>query len=284
MYGCIRYREMADRKQSQIILSLLVGATLQLQALEEEPWFHPLGELHAKSALEGSIFSGVNNGYNPLDYHSNNVKVIFGLLAPFSDLWDAEVEMELERTSRNSFGFESGAFQLRRSLWSDIKGDLISFDLGTNIRFVPKTRVRDVETPYHDLWNFELVSALGKELTKDDEWYLRTFLSGALGQANRGYPWIKGNFDIKAKAFKSYMIGAFVRSYFGTGYYTLINVRKFDGYSMFQHQSVDIGASFSLLFKVYGTLTLSFTHRALAKSYPEDYNSFRLSYDVPFSF
>lgn len=274
---------MVDGAQAKIIV-ILLGMTIQINALEEQPWFHPPFNFHGKGAVDASFFTGVNNGYNPIDYHSTNIQVIGGLLAPISPKLDVEIEIELESTSKINFGFESAAIQMRRLILNDIIGDFISFDLGTNIRFVPRNRLTDVAVPYHDLWNIELTAAIGKEFTKDEDWLWRTFVLAAVGQANRGYPWLKANFDIRAKAFKDYIFSAFLRSYFGLGHYTLINVNNFDGYAMFRHQSIDIGATFTVLFTARGSLTLSFTHRFLAKTFPEDYNSFRLTYDLPFSF
>ena len=264
-------------------IALLLAMT-PLAALEEQPWFYPPFNFHAKGAFDGSFFTSVNNGYNPIDYHSTIFQGVLGLLAPISPKWDAEIELELESTSKLNFGFESAALQVRRLFLNDILEDIVSLDVGVNIRAVPRYRLQDVAVPYHDLWNFELSSALGKEFTKDDEWLWRTFILAAIGQANRGYPWLKANFDIRAKAFKDYMFSAFLKSYFGLGNKTLINVNDFDGYAFYQHQSIDVGATFTVLFTAMGSLTLSYTHRFYAKTYPEDFNSFRLTYDLPFSF
>ncbi len=259
-------------------------AALQIYSLEEKPWFYPPFNFHTKAAFDVNFFTGVDNGYNPIGYHSTNFEAVLGLLAPVSPKWDAEVEVELQSTSETSFGFESAVLQVRRLLLNDIAGDFLSFDVAANIRAVPKRRLHDVAVPYHDLWNFELSSAIGKEFTKEEEWLWRVFVLGAVGQANRGYPWIKANFDIRAKAFKDYMFSAFLNSYFGLGKKRIIDVRHFDGYGMYKHQSIDVGATFTVFFQVLGSLTFAFTHRFLANTYPEDYNSFMITYDLPFSF
>ena len=275
--------EMGSKSQFQIIFACLVVVST-LYALEEEPWFHPPLNFHAKTALDGSFFTGVNNGINPFDYHSTNIEVIAGLLAPLTPKWDAEIEVELEGTTMTNFGFESLALQIRRLFLNDIVENFMSLDMGANIRAVPQKMLFDVAIPYHSIWNFELTAALGKEFANRDDWLWRTFISGAVGQANRGYPWLKANFDIKAKAFKYYIFSAFLRSYFGLGNRTLINVHNFSGYAFYKHQNVDVGATFTILFSAYGSLNLSYTHRFYAKTYPEDYNAFRITYDLPFSF
>lgn len=263
--------------------SFFLIMTLQVYGLEEKPWFYPPFNFHTKATFDVSFFTNVDNGFNPIGYHSTNFEAVLGVLAPVSPKWDAEFEVELQSTSMTNFGFESAVLQVRRLLLNDIIGDFVSLDLAANIRAVPKHRLRDVAVPYHDLWNFELSSALGKEFTKEEEWLWRVFILGAVGQANRGYPWLKANFDIRAKAFKDYMFSAFLNSYFGLGKKTLIDIRHFEGYGMYRHQSIDVGATFTVFFEVLGSLTLAYTHRFLANTYPEDYNSFVISYDLPFS-
>ena len=294
MHGCIGRREVVKReKRSTYIkrLGLFFGGMMfltiwneSLQALEEQPWFYPPWQFHVKGIVDVNFFQSVDNGYNPFDYHSTNEQVTLGFLVPFRK-GDFEIELELENTSKYTFGVESAAFQMRRSILDDIVGDWISFDIGGNVRAVPGQRLSDVAVPYHNLWNFEFVTALGREWSKQGEWWLRSFVSAAVGQANRGYPWFKANFDIQGKAFNAYVVEAFFRSYFGIGHYTLINVDTFNnGYGMFKHQNVDVGITFSFLFKVMGKLKFLYAHRFYARTFPTDYNEFQLSWDVPFSF
>ena len=84
-------------------IALLLAMT-PLAALEEQPWFYPPFNFHAKGAFDGSFFTSVNNGYNPIDYHSTIFQGVLGLLAPISPKWDAEIELELESTSKLNLG------------------------------------------------------------------------------------------------------------------------------------------------------------------------------------
>jgi hypothetical protein len=282
---------MVNRKQSQIKTSFSLVALMaflsiapHLDALEEKPWFYSPFNFHFKALFDVSFFTNVNNGYNPIGYQSTIYETTFGFLAPFSPTVEAEIEAQFEKTSKLYFGFESAALQIRRLLLNDIVEDPVSFDLGFNIRAVPMYRLRDVAVPYHDIWNFELNASLGKEFTKEEDWLWRTFLFAAVGQANRGYPWLKANFDLRAKAFKEYIVAMFVRSYFGLGNKTAVNINDFYGWGMYRHQSIDAGVSFTFLLGPKGELNLSYLHRFFARVYPEDFNYFLISYDLPFSF
>jgi hypothetical protein len=282
---------MVSRKQSQIIQQLIRFALMAFlllsapaQALEEKPWFYSPYNFHFKTLFDVSFFTNVNNGYNPIGYNSTIYEATFGLVAPVSPTVEAEIEAQFEKTSKLYFGFESAALQIRRLIFNDIAMDPVSFDVGFNIRGVPMYRLRDVAVPYHDIWNFEFNASLGKEFTREEDWLWRTFLFAAVGQANRGYPWVKANFDLRAKAFKEYIVAMFVRSYFGLGNKTAININDFYGWGMYRHQSIDAGVSFTFLLGPKGELNLSYQHRFYARTYPEDFNYFLISYDLPFSF
>src|SRR5262245_14613520 len=88
------------------VFILLLGL-IQAHGLERRPWLYPPYQFHAGAAIEGWWFSSVDHGFNPIDYGSNNVLVQGYLVVPFAPMWEAEVEVELERTSKRHFGFES---------------------------------------------------------------------------------------------------------------------------------------------------------------------------------
>ncbi len=113
---------MFSSKKSQVIV-ICIGLMTQMNALEEQPWFYPPFNFHAKGDFDGSFFTNVNNGFNPIDYHSTNMQATVGLLAPISPSYDAEIEAQFESTSARNFGLESAAFQVRRLLLNDIIGE-----------------------------------------------------------------------------------------------------------------------------------------------------------------
>lgn len=188
-----------------------------VKALEKEPWLYPPFEFHTGVDFDLSYYSNVNNGFNPLGYHSTNYDVKAHLIAPVSPVWDVELELELEQTRKYGFGFESVALQSRYQFLDDIQGDFVSLTGLFNIRVVPKQRLHDVTTPYHNLGNFELGFSVGKEFTKQFNWFLRTFLNGAIGQANKGYPWIRFMYKMEWKAVDCFVIAPFASGYFGLG-------------------------------------------------------------------
>lgn len=268
---------------NRLFFILLLGM-IQAHGLERRPWLYPPYELHAGAAIEGWWFSSVDHGFNPIDYHSNNVLVQGYLIIPFAPMWEAEVEMELERTTKRHFGFESIALEVRKQIYDDVQGDFVSIDVGVNARYVPNSRLEDVAVPYHHLINFEVLGAIGKESAYKYEWFRRGFIFLALGQADRGYPWIRSTIEFEARAFQQSIFRVFAYGYFGLGNVVRVNVNHFDGYAKIEHRSVDVGASYSYIFEIWGKLTLQYSYRPYARSFPERVNAVKLMYDLPFSF
>lgn len=274
-------RPVFDGRWIFILLILLLN---QANGLERRPWFYSPYELHIGAALEGSWFSTVNHGFNPIDYHSNNIQLQGYLIVPFAPMWEAELELELERTSKRSFGFESLALEVRNQLLNDITGDWFSLDVAGNIRFVPTSRLKDVAVPYHNLVNFEIAAALGREFDSQGDWFARGFLFAALGQANRGFPWIRSTFEVEAKVLKQSIFRGFIYGYFGLGNRVGVNVNQFHSYANIAHRSIDVGASYSYIFDIWGKMTLQYSYRPYARSFPERLQAVKLAYDLPFSF
>ncbi len=269
----------------RIISLMAIAFHLKGEALlVEEPWFCPPFQFHAGTDVEVSFFPDVYYGINPVGYSSTNVEWNLYALFPFTETFDAQAEISFMRTTKLNFNFETVVAQVRKQFLNDVEGDFVSLDAGFNYRFVPSIRLTDVATPYHNISNFELFSAIGKEFTKEFKWYLRTFLWAGVGQANRGYPWGKFNFNIRGKVHANYVVGGGVKGYFGAGPQVIVNIDKFNSYASIRHRSVDVYAQFGYISDIWGAIMFRYTNRPYARSYPEQYNAFLISYDYPFSF
>ncbi len=264
-----------------IVLGVVANSTLC--ALTEMPWFQTPLEFVGRLVVNPSFFTNVKNGYNPTHYHSTNVLAEAALLVPILPTVDVEAEITLLRTSKYPFGFESVALQGRMLFLDDLSGDPISLDVGFNIRIVAAQRLHDVATPYHNLANFELTSAIGKEWQWRENWLARSYLVLGLGEANKGYPWTRFYLRGEVELVSQLALNAFLAGYFGLGPRNNVNVSHFSSYALIQHQNVDIGAGLSYFFKVYGELSFMYAYRLFAHAFPDKYQSFRLSYSIPFS-
>ena len=279
---------MVKRKQfikSLAALAFLIKAALPLDAvLIQEPWFYPPYQVHMGTDFGVSRFSDVNHGFNPIGYSSTNIGWNLYALVPFSSTLDGQGEVNFLGTRKKNFNLETFALQVRKQFLDDVEGDFVSLCWGFSYRYVPRVRLTDVATPYHNVSNFELFASLGKEFSRDFEWFLRTFLWAAAGQANTGYPWGRYNFSVKGKAYANYIIGVGSEGYFGAGGEKTINVNQFHSYAKIKHRSVDVYAQFGYYSSIWGAITFKYACRPYARSFPSDNNAFLLTYDYPFSF
>lgn len=251
--------------------------------LEHKPWFYPPYQFHVGTNINPNFFSDVQNGFNPIGYHSNNFDWVLYAIIPFTETFDFQMEVNFKKTSQKSFNFQTVVAQLRKQLLSDVRGDWFSLFWGFNYRYVERDWLFDVASPFHNISNFEVVGAIGKEFTKEFDWYCRTFLWGAVGQANTGYPWGRYDLALDFKAYKNYIFTAGSEGYFGLGPDRFVNVDEFDSWARIKHSSVDVYGEFAYKSDIWGKLSFRYVYRPWARSFPEWFNAFIISYDYPFS-
>lgn len=253
-------------------------------ALEVAPWFGEIWEFHLRSNYTYYRFSHVQNGYPDLKHPWNTQLLAFSLEVPMKDTFDTEVEIEFAHTSQQSWGFRSCAGQFRYLLLDDVAGDPISLMVGANIRGVSHRSLRDISSPYHAEANFEVNSAVGKEWSYMQYWRMRSFAFAGMGIANRGSLWIRGLAAFEGNYQDRHQYQVFANTYWGFGPNRRVNIDHFNGYAKIHHQSIDLGAGYSYLFDMWGSLNLNYAFRVYAHSFPEYVNFFALTYNLPFSF
>jgi hypothetical protein len=269
---------------SPAVNKLLLLLPLSLGALEMKPWLGEVWEFEFTPSFTYSRYNNVQDGYPPFQHPSNDHVLALDLAVAPSAHWDMALEVEFADTPRQKMGYRSAAFQARVLWTDDIIGDPVSFTTGISLRGVSRHSLNDVSCPYHSNGNLELNAALGKEWGHSYEWSVRTFGFGGVGQANRGFPWARFFAMIEGNQRDTHRFGLFSAGYFGFGNKDRVPVDHFDGYASIHHQSVDVGASYGYHFEVWGTITLAYTRRVYAKSFPENVNFFTLAYSLPFSF
>lgn len=265
------------------VFAVLLFSGFRIEAFETKPWFYSLFDFQAKAEYAFQYFPSVDNGINPAHYSSSNNFVRLGILLPFLPTWEAEAELELNSTRKYSFSFESFGLAARKQILSDIVGDPVSLAVGGSLILTSGQRLFDVVTPYHNLANFELGVSVGKEFSDQTDWYARVYGYGALGQANRGSPWIKLLLKGQTKFYENYLFSAFLDGYFGLGNRKVVNIALFDSYARISHRSVDLGVAMSYLFDIWGKLTAQYAFRVYAASYPRYAGTVTLSYQLPWS-
>lgn len=251
-------------------------------ALEEDPWFSEFLEFNFRTGYEYSFFNQIDHSSRSLDetIHAHVLDFGLGLTAPQD--WNWELELEFADTTLESFGYRSFALGIRKLWWDDVCGDPVSLVTGFTYRDASSRFLTDPSTPYHARANFELHTSVGKEWCCGHYWSFRIFSLLALGQANKGSPWLRGDLTLWGNFQDCHQVSLYGKSYFGFGSRETVNIDNFNGWANIRHQSIDVGGSYRYLLGIYGSLRFDYLHRVYARSYPEHVNFFVFTYQLPF--
>lgn len=277
------------KSPSFILSALCLSASLFsfegnfLPSYETQPWFGEVYEARLDTFYTYSRYTHVNHAKHRLKHPSNDQLVTLDLGMTVSPEIDLAVEAEFAYTPRMPFGLRSGAARMRYLFLDDVSGDPISLTAGLELRGATGRSLRDVSSPYHAAFNAELQSAVGKEWSRGPHWLYRTYGLVAIGQANRGYPWVRSLISFLANIKNHHRFQIFSEGYFGFGDQKEVNIRHFNGWAKIQHRSIDVGASYAYHFRQWGTLSLSYARRVYAHSFPQSVNYATLEYNLPFS-
>lgn len=271
-------------KKCVIIVISLIYLVEPAWTFSTKPW---LGDVYAfewDAAFTYSRYHKVQDAAVQLRHPSNDKLYALDLSFTASDNIDFQAEMELADTPRQSFGWRSVGLQGRYLWLNDVEGDPCSLITAVNVREVSRVSVRDVSSPYHYYLNFEMNTAAGKEWSSNGRWTLRTYGLGALGQANRGSPWLKGMGIFETNWCDRHRLLCGLEGYFGLGKKKHVDVDHFHGWARVHHQSIDLAIGYSYHMQIWGTLGLRYAYRLFAKNFPERVNFFTVFYNLPFSF
>ncbi len=263
--------------------AILLSLPIPLLALNIEPWFCNVYEFTFSPSYTYSRYPDVQNGIPSLQSPSNDHLIACDIAVPPAPSWEVDADVEFADTPRQSMGLRSIGGQVRYLWLDDVMGDPVSLTTGLSLRGVSKHSVHDVSSPYHSYLNVELNASVGREWERGFHWHLRTYGFAALGMANHGYPWsrlfatIEGNFN------HSHRLALFTEGYVGFGPHPVVNIDHFNGYASIQHRSIDLGLPYTYVTEVWGRITLAYTRRLYAQSFPEKVNFFTIAYMLPFS-
>ncbi len=256
---------------------------LSLFGLERVPWFCNVWEFTFTPAYTYSRYPRVQNGYPSFQNPSNDHLLSFDLAVSPSPSWELDLEVEFADTPRQSMGLRSSALQARYLWLNDLLGDPISLTIGGVIRGVSRHSLKDVSCPYQSDINFEANSAIGREWDHGAAWRVRTFGGASLGVANHGMPWMSLFAVIEGQGHERHRLGLFFEGAAGFGHKTDVFIDHFHGYASIRHRNLDAGLKYTYAFEIWGHLSLAYTRRLYARSFPEQVNFFTISYMLPFS-
>ena len=263
--------------------NLLLLLPISLLGLDRVPWFCTVLEFTFTPTYTYSRYPDVQHGIPHSQQTSNDHVLSFDLAVPPSPNWQVDAEIEFADTPRQKMGFRSGALQIRYLWLDDLLGDPVSLTFGAVGRGVSGHSLRDVSCPYHSNFNFEINTAVGREWDREFAWKMRVLGGASLGIGNRGSPWASGFGMIEGQMHQAHRLGLTIEGAVGFGGQKDVFINDFDGYAFIQHRNIDAGLQYTYVFEVWGKLSLAYTRRLYARSFPEKVNFFTVSYMLPFS-
>jgi hypothetical protein len=265
------------------LVTVLSLSFTTLFGLEMQPWFGDVYEFHLLSSYSYSWFNSVQNSSPPFHQFFQTNLAYFDLDFSPSPVWSIDADLQLAQSSAVSFTFRSAAIQARYLWLDDIVGDPVSFSTGASVRATGTSSLKDVSCPSHGNADFEIHFSLGKEFDANDTWRFRTWCFGAVGQANRGAPWVRGVVAFEMNIDDLHRWALYAEGINGYGRHTHIDVDDFFGYAKKREKVIDLTLRYGRSLGVWGTLRLGYSYRVLAKTAPERVNTVFLSYLLPFS-
>ncbi len=252
--------------------------------LEVQPWFGDVYEFHLLSGYSYGRFRKVQGGIPQLSRPFQSNVIYQGLDLSSSPEWSLDMDVQFASTTQMPFNFRTTAIQARYLWLDDIIGDRVSFSTGASIRFTPTYALHDISCPSRANADFELNFSFGKELEATETWLWRLWAYGAVGQANKGSPWVSAIAAIETNISDIHKFALYASGTNGYGRHTHVYIDRFNGYSKIRNKSIDLSFRYGHRVGVWGTMRLEYTRRVLAKASPARVNTFMFSYLLPFSF
>ena len=252
-------------------------------ALEVQPWFGDVLEFHLLSSYAYSRFQSFQNATPPFHSLFQSHLIYFDLDFSPSPVWSIDGDIQFADTTQMPFNFRTMALQARYLWADDIVGDRVSFATGASVRGTSSRALRDISCPSHGPFDFELNFALGKEFETTNSWLFRAWCFGALGHANRGAPWVRAIVGLETNIDDRHKWALLAAGINGYGRHVHVDVDHFFGYAKVREKAIDLAVRYGYRIGVWGTIRFEYIRRVLAKTAPQDVNTFMVSYLLPFS-
>lgn len=270
----------------RLFLQGLLAAALPftLSATELKPWFGNAFELEARGTYLFQNFQRVNTGLGAQKYASNDSFVTGSLGTNIYGDWNVELEITGAQTRAHCFNFDCARLT-GRYLWVDDTLGLSPVSVASGLTLIQATNqsVHDLGSFHHGIFEAEIHTAVGHEITCGRSWSKRWWLLGALGMGTRGVPWLRGDGVVQFQpGWCGQIFELGVYTLWGTGNRSIGLLEDFSGYGVIAHQSVDVGAAYIHRFDIWGSLKIGYKRRIYAQNFPEAVNYLIVEYFYPF--
>lgn len=258
------------------LVALLLVVTAQGSSVEKEPWLGNWLE------FEGALFqSHTQSRFKHKFLHAERTRASIEFM-PLADL-SAAFELDLVDTQSKDYGFEAIKAACRYKLLNDLTGDPVSLTCGLKAALSTPSRVKDLSSIQHGVFETEAFLVMGREFAYHDKSYYKAWGLIKSGLASSGSPWLglEAHFT---RVFKNrHYIDLFFRAEKGLSSRKLHHAHDFHSWSRIGYTYEDIGLTYRLKEIALGSLYLEATTRLHARYYPKHAWSLQLGFVIPFS-
>lgn len=261
------------------VLCLL--AVTVTEAVDYKPWFGRVFEVNARGDV-------IMQAYNHVDAHHGSKKrnefdTFFDLSASMA-LWEtiaAELEV-IALQSRHRSGMDAIRFTGRYLWMNDVIGDPVSLTTGITLSSIFPPVRKNIASFDHGGFAGEAHIAVGREVSCMQFWTSRVWGVFAVGLADVGSPWLRGNIGWEHNWWDRHRVELFADTIWGLGGDSL-NLYDFDGYGRVQYQAVDLGVRYGYQTDCGLRLSIGYGYRVYGRNGPQRVNFalVRLDYPLP---
>jgi hypothetical protein len=255
---------------------------IQLAATELSPWYSRYLEIQPKVSYFYQYYPSICISNKTKHYPAHNQFVNMSVSGAY-DRWSLELESNFADTRHRTWSFSDVRLTLRYQWLDDILGDSFSLVSGCTLIQDIQLAKHDISCFYHGCLEGELHVSVGKETSCQQFWVSHLWGVAALGIADEGSPWIKGEVSWDHNGWDLHDIKLSVVSLWGLGRNNL-NPRRFKGYGGIGHYSIDLAVNYHYAFEFGGILGLEYSYRLYAHNCPSQVNTFGVNFIYPFGF
>ncbi len=262
------------------LVALAICALSSVHSVQKEPWLGNWLEFEASlyQTHTESRSLDTKHGVKHHFLHAERTTASIEFM-PLTDL-TAEIELNLAKTQSKDYGFEAIKAACRYQLLNDLTGDPVSLTGGLITSLSTPSRVKDLSSIEHGVFETEAYLSLGREFAYHDRSYYKVWALAKGGIASSGSPWVglEAHFGRAIKG--RHYIDLFIVSEKGLSSHKL---GHFHSWSRVGYRYDDIGIRYRLKEMGLGSFYVQATTRIHARYCPKNPWSLGVGIVIPFS-
>jgi hypothetical protein len=267
----------------RVLLVFLLLQAAPLPAMNRQPWLGNLYEFEGAIVQEHTHSNTVSttHGRQHKSLHSDYTKALLSV-TPSTHI-HAGIELDLAKTQKKGYGFDSFKAAMCYSWLNDIAGDAISLTTGLRASVSTASRVADLSSINHGICELEANLAIGKEFGYSGNGFYRAWTAGFVGSAGKGSPWIGAECHFERVIHDKHYMGIFLLAEKGTSSHKLSKHTHFRRWASIGYEFEDVGVRYAFKEAWLASAYIQVAKRIHAHFCPRNSWSVQIGITIPFS-